>query len=53
MFLEVAEDNIAALALYHRAGFAAVGRRRGYYHRAGAAPVDAQVLRLDLNSRRP
>jgi ribosomal-protein-alanine N-acetyltransferase len=53
MFLEVAEDNVAALALYARAGFEAVGRRRGYYRRPGAPPVDAQVLRLDLNSRRP
>ncbi len=52
MFLEVADDNPAALALYARAGFIEAGRRRGYYRRAGGAAVDARVLRLDLNSRR-
>jgi len=52
MFLEVADDNAAALALYARAGFAEAGRRRGYYRRAGGTAVDARVLRLDLNSRR-
>jgi ribosomal-protein-alanine N-acetyltransferase len=31
MFLEVAADNIAASALYWRAGFAEAGRRRDYY----------------------
>ena len=38
-FLEVAEDNLAARAVYARAGFVAAGRRRGYY---GA--VDALVM---------
>jgi ribosomal-protein-alanine N-acetyltransferase len=31
VFLEVAEDNEAALALYRRHGFAAIGRRPDYY----------------------
>jgi [ribosomal protein S18]-alanine N-acetyltransferase len=31
LFLEVAANNAAALALYHRAGFAVSGRRKGYY----------------------
>jgi ribosomal-protein-alanine N-acetyltransferase len=31
MFLEVAIDNGAALALYHRLGFEQVGVRKGYY----------------------
>jgi ribosomal-protein-alanine N-acetyltransferase len=31
VFLEVAEDNGAALGLYTRSGFAAVGRRPDYY----------------------
>jgi ribosomal-protein-alanine N-acetyltransferase len=52
MFLEVAEDNAAALGLYARAGFVEAGRRRGYYSRPGGAAVDARVLRLDLNSGR-
>jgi len=51
LFLEVAEDNAAAIALYAGAGFAQVGRRRGYYARKGAAPVDALVMRRDLNRR--
>lgn len=33
LFLEVAEDNLAARALYKRAGFSAIGRRPGYYRR--------------------
>ena len=53
MFLEGADDNAAAIGLYAKAGFAEAGRRRGYYRRAGGKPVDARVLRLDLNSRRP
>jgi ribosomal-protein-alanine N-acetyltransferase len=51
LFLEVAEDNPAAIALYAGAGFAEVGRRRGYYARKAAAPVDALVMRRDLNRR--
>lgn len=31
LFLEVAEDNVAARALYERSGFALVGRRNDYY----------------------
>lgn len=51
IFLEVAEDNAAARALYARAGFAPVGRRKSYYRvpadRVGTG--DALVLRLTLN----
>lgn len=48
IFLEVAEDNNAALALYRRAGFAVCGRRAGYYRRRQAAPADAVILRASL-----
>ena len=48
LFLEVAEDNAAARALYHRVGFEPVGRRPRYYVRPGAAPVDALLLSLNL-----
>lgn len=48
MFLEVAEDNAPALALYHKAGFTQTGRRRGYYTRKDAAPVDALILSRPL-----
>ena len=50
MFLEVAADNPGAAALYAGAGFEAVGRRAGYYGRAGADSVDALVMRRALNS---
>lgn len=33
-FLEVAEDNIGAMALYKGLGFQPIGRRPGYYRRA-------------------
>lgn len=45
IFLEVAEDNPAALALYRRAGFASVGERPGYYRRADSARATAIVMR--------
>ena len=49
-FLEVRASNAPAQALYARAGFAAVGRRRGYYATAtpGAAREDAIVMRRAL-----
>ncbi|HZZ88645.1 MAG TPA: GNAT family N-acetyltransferase [Caulobacteraceae bacterium] len=50
MFLEVAADNPGAIALYDAAGFAPVGRRTGYYARAGARAVDAIVMRRRLNT---
>ncbi len=49
LFLEVAGDNPAALALYRAAGFAQVGARPAYYRR-GEAATDALVLRRALNS---
>jgi ribosomal-protein-alanine N-acetyltransferase len=44
MFLEVAETNAAARALYLRRGYRQVGLRRGYY----APGLDALVLRRTL-----
>lgn len=49
MFLEVAEDNPGAIALYEAADFQAAGLRRAYYARPNAAPADALVLRRALN----
>jgi ribosomal-protein-alanine N-acetyltransferase len=44
LFLEVAEDNHAAKGLYEGLGFIEVGRRKGYYIRGEAPPVDAVVM---------
>ena len=44
LFLEVAADNAAAIALYERTGFARAGIRRGYYPRPGGA-ADALILK--------
>lgn len=49
LFLEVAEDNEAARALYGAAGFRRVGRRIGYYRRAGG-PISAFILECRLPS---
>lgn len=43
IFLEVAEDNLAARQLYQKAGFAEQARRPGYYRR-GPGRVDAVLL---------
>ncbi|WP_052699134.1 ribosomal protein S18-alanine N-acetyltransferase [Hyphomicrobium sp. 99] len=48
IFLEVAEDNAAGLALYRKLGFVEAGRRKRYYQRPGSAPVDALTLVLAL-----
>ena len=48
VFLEVAEDNRAARALYRGAGLRLVGRRAGYYRRRGGPAATALVLRLEL-----
>jgi ribosomal-protein-alanine N-acetyltransferase len=49
IFLEVAEANTAARALYTGAAAREVGRRRRYY----ADGADALVLRIDLGQAKP
>ncbi len=49
-FLEVAADNVAARALYAKAGYIQIGQRAGYYVRPGADPVDALVLAKALGT---
>lgn len=51
-FLEVAETNAPARALYDRLGYRPAGRRPGYYARRGAPAVAALVLRKGLHSPR-
>jgi ribosomal-protein-alanine N-acetyltransferase len=48
VFLEVEEGNEAALRLYERAGFRAVGQRPGYYPQPHGGGAAARVLRRDL-----
>jgi ribosomal-protein-alanine N-acetyltransferase len=48
IFLEVAEDNEAALALYRKLGFQEVGRRKRYYARRDGEPADALTMALTL-----
>lgn len=46
LFLEVADDNAGALALYGSRGFATIGRRPAYYARADGSRADALILAL-------
>lgn len=48
MLLEVRIDNIPALALYERFGFARMGLRKRYYQPEG---IDAYTMSLDLKPR--
>jgi [ribosomal protein S18]-alanine N-acetyltransferase len=48
LFLEVDENNVPAVALYHKLGFAKVGERKSYYTHADGQKSTALVMRLDL-----
>jgi ribosomal-protein-alanine N-acetyltransferase len=48
IFLEVGEDNSAALALYEHAGFKIIGRRENYYLRADGGRQTALTMRLEI-----
>jgi ribosomal-protein-alanine N-acetyltransferase len=48
LFLEVADDNVAALSLYRRLGFLETGRRKGYYERSEGRRADALMFALTL-----
>ncbi len=50
IFLEVAENNSVAGALYNSAGFSQVGRRVGYYKDLDDNRCDALVLRRNLST---
>lgn len=53
LFLEVAEDNAAARALYARTGFFETGRRPGYYAQPDGRRQDALILALNLPAALP
>jgi len=44
LFLEVSQDNAAALALYYSCGLTESGRRSGYYSNSNGAASDALIL---------
>ena len=48
LFLEVAADNTAALALYTSLGFQETGRRKGYYPRKDGEAVDAVTMAVTV-----
>ena len=48
LFLEVAHDNDAALALYASRGFEQAGRRPAYYARPDGTRAEALILALNL-----
>jgi len=48
MFLEVAENNVAAVGLYQRLGFLQVARRPAYYTGTDGTRTAALVMRRDL-----
>ena len=48
LYLEVAQSNAPALALYAKAGFRETGRRKGYYERRDGTRDDAIMLGIDL-----
>lgn len=49
LLLEVRADNVPAIALYERYGFAVIHRRNGYYQAANQPPMDALIMACDLN----
>jgi len=53
MLLEVRPSNGAALALYRRAGFVEIGRRKHYYPAPQGRREDALVMRLSDLSHNP
>lgn len=48
VFLEVRPSNVAAIVLYHSAGFSDIGVRRGYYRNADGSE-DALMMAYDLS----
>ncbi|MEM1342501.1 MAG: GNAT family N-acetyltransferase, partial [Pseudomonadota bacterium] len=53
VFLEVAESNQAARALYAACGFEEIGRRPGYYAYSDGGAEDALVMQLVRQKTRP
>lgn len=52
IYLEVAEDNMAAIELYRARGFAQIGRRAAYYRSQHGTATGALVLARALDEAR-
>ncbi|MEX0305854.1 MAG: GNAT family N-acetyltransferase [Ruegeria sp.] len=50
-FLDVASDNLPAIALYQACGYARCATRKAYYHRDIGPNVDAIVMECRLNDK--
>ena len=48
LFLEVRENNEAAIKLYKKGSFKTIGRRKGYYSSHQAENIDALVMQYQL-----
>lgn len=48
LFLEVSENNVAALGLYKKCSFDIIGRRKGYYQNKHGKNTDAIVMQCVL-----
>ncbi|BBU62657.1 acetyltransferase [Methylosinus sp. C49] len=48
VFLEVGEDNTAALKVYEKLGFKTIGRRENYYQRPNGERQAALTMRCEL-----
>ena len=50
LYLEVEEDNHAALTLYEKTGFVTAGLRKGYYRKPDGGFANALIMKLGLEN---
>ncbi len=50
VFLEVRENNKAAVGLYQKCSFVQIGRREGYYSNSRSYKNDSLVMKLELRN---
>ncbi len=50
IFLEVRENNRAAIRLYEKCSFEQIGRRKGYYNNHRGDKIDALVMQLEFGA---
>lgn len=49
VFLEVRQNNEAAIRLYNKCSFEQIGRREGYYSNHSGKKIDAIVMQINLD----